>query len=221
MQQHLEHEQQQWLHERRLPGHGPERRGLDLAQPLYQLWSQSFLHKEPDAQINYQPIGSGGGIEQFTAETVDFGATDVPLQSDEIGNLPNQNYIEFPTALGAVVFAYNVQGVDTPLKLDGKTISDIFLGNVTKWNDAKITSQNPGVNLPDESTQVVHRSDESGTTAVSTGGSRPRVPSGHPRSARTKPCNGRSARARAATTALRRASRRPTVARGTSPTTSR
>ena len=94
--------------------------GSTFAQPLYQLWSQSFLQKEPDAQINYQPIGSGGGIEQFTAETVDFGATDVPLQSDEIGNLPNQNYIEFPTALGAVVFAYNVQGVDTPLKLDGE-----------------------------------------------------------------------------------------------------
>src|SRR6185312_14286636 len=66
--------------------------GSTFAQPLYQLWSQSFLQKEPDAQINYQPIGSGGGIEQFTAETVDFGATDVPLQSDEIGNLPNQNY---------------------------------------------------------------------------------------------------------------------------------
>jgi len=144
--------------------------GSTFAQPLYQLWSQSFLQKEPDAQINYQPIGSGGGIEQFTAETVDFGATDVPLQSDEIGNLPpNQNYIEFPTALGAVVFAYNVQGVDTPLKLDGTTISDIFLGNITKWNDAEITSQNPGVNLPDESIQVVHRSDESGTTAVWTG----------------------------------------------------
>jgi len=143
--------------------------GSTFAQPLYQLWSQSFLQKEPGAQINYQAIGSGGGIEQFTAQTVDFGATDVPLQSDEISNLPNQNYIEFPTALGAVVFAYNVQGVDSGLKLDGKTISDIFLGNVTKWNDAEITSQNPGVNLPDVSIQVVHRSDESGTTAVWTG----------------------------------------------------
>jgi phosphate transport system substrate-binding protein len=119
------------------------------------LWSQSFLQKEPDAQINYQPIGSGGGIEQFTAQTVDFGATDVPLQSDEIGNLPNQNYIEFPTALGAVVFAYNLQGVDSGLKLDGKTISDIFLGNITKWNDPEITGQNPGVNLPDEPIQTV------------------------------------------------------------------
>ena len=143
--------------------------GSTFAQPLYQLWSQSFLQKEPDAQINYQAIGSGGGIEQFTAQTVDFGATDVPLQSDEIGNLPNQNYIEFPTALGAVVFAYNLQGVDSALKLDGKTISDIFLGNITKWNDPEITGQNPGVNLPDEPIQTVHRSDESGTTAVWTG----------------------------------------------------
>jgi phosphate transport system substrate-binding protein len=100
---------------------------------------------------------------------VDFGATDVPLQSDEISSLPNQNYIEFPTALGAVVFAYNVQGVDSGLKLDGKTISDIFLGNITKWNDPEITGQNPGVNLPDEPIQTVHRSDESGTTAVWTG----------------------------------------------------
>jgi phosphate transport system substrate-binding protein len=143
--------------------------GSTFAQPLYQLWSQSFLQKEPQAQINYQAIGSGGGIEQFTSETVDFGATDVPLQSDEISNLPNQNYIEFPTALGAVVFAYNLQGVDSGLKLDGKTIADIFLGTITTWNDPAIASQNPGVNLPDEPIQVVHRSDESGTTAVWTG----------------------------------------------------
>jgi phosphate transport system substrate-binding protein len=143
--------------------------GSTFAQPLYQLWSQSFLQKEPGAQINYQAIGSGGGIEQFTSQTVDFGATDVPLQSDEISNLPSQNYIEFPTALGAVVFAYNVQGVDSGLKLDGKTVADIFLGNITKWNDQAIASQNPGVTLPDESIQTVHRSDESGTTAVWTG----------------------------------------------------
>jgi len=140
--------------------------GSTFAQPLYQLWSQSFLQKEPQAQINYQAIGSGGGVEQFTAQTVDFGATDVPLQSDEISNLPNTNYIEFPTALGAVVFAYNVSGVDSGLKLDGKTTADIFLGNITKWNDPAIASQNPGVNLPDEPIQVVHRSDESGTTSV-------------------------------------------------------
>jgi phosphate transport system substrate-binding protein len=140
--------------------------GSTFAAPLYQLWSQSFLQKEPDAQINYQAIGSGGGIEQFTSQTVDFGASDVPLQSDEITNLPSSNYIQFPTALGAVVFAYNLQGVDSGLKLDGKTTADIFLGNITKWNDPAITSQNPGVNLPDEPIQVVHRSDESGTTSV-------------------------------------------------------
>jgi phosphate transport system substrate-binding protein len=141
--------------------------GSTFAAPLYQLWSQSFLQKEPDAQINYQAIGSGGGIEQFTAQTVDFGATDVPLQSDEIGNLPpNQSYIEFPTALGAVVFAYHLQGVDSGLKLEGSTIADIFLGTITTWNDPAISSQNPGVDLPNEPIQVVHRSDESGTTSV-------------------------------------------------------
>jgi phosphate transport system substrate-binding protein len=140
--------------------------GSTFAQPLYQLWSQSFLQKEPDAQINYQAIGSGGGIEQFTSGTVDFGATDVPLQSDEISNLPSKNYIEFPTALGAVVFAYNVQGVDSGLQLDGKTVADIFLGAITKWNDPAIANQNPDVTLPDEPIQVVHRSDESGTTSV-------------------------------------------------------
>jgi phosphate transport system substrate-binding protein len=140
--------------------------GSTFAAPLYQLWSQSFLQKEPDAQINYQAIGSGGGIEQFTANTVDFGASDVPLQSDEIANLPSKDYIQFPTALGAVVFAYNVTGVDSGLRLDGKTTADIFLGNITSWNDPEIASQNPGVNLPDEPIQVVHRSDESGTTSV-------------------------------------------------------
>ncbi len=143
--------------------------GSTFAQPMYQLWSQSFLQKEPDAKLNYQGIGSGGGIEQFTQKTVDFGATDVPLQSDEMAALPTQNYIQFPTCLGAVVFAYNVSGVDTGLKLDGPTIADIFLGKITKWNDPAIKSQNSGVQLPDEAIKVFHRADESGTTAVWTG----------------------------------------------------
>ncbi len=140
--------------------------GSTFAAPMYQLWSQSFLVTEPDAKINYQAIGSGGGIEQFTAKTVDFGATDVPLQSDEISALPTQNYIQFPTCLGAVVFAYNVKGLPSGLKLDGPTIANIFLGKITKWNDPAIAGQNPGVKLPDESIKVFHRADESGTTAV-------------------------------------------------------
>jgi phosphate transport system substrate-binding protein len=140
--------------------------GSTFAAPLYQLWSQSFLQQEPGAQINYQSIGSGGGIEQFTKQTVDFGATDVPLQDDEIAALQGMGYVEFPTSLGAVVFAYNVQGVPSGLKLDGATIADMFLGTITSWNDPAITGQNPDMQLPDEPIQIVHRSDESGTTAV-------------------------------------------------------
>jgi phosphate transport system substrate-binding protein len=140
--------------------------GSTFAAPIYQLWTQSFLQQQPGAQINYQPIGSGGGIEQFTAKTVDFGATDVPLQTDEAAALPSQNYIQFPTCLGAVVLAYHVQGLKSGLKMDGTTIANIFLGKITSWNDEAITAQNPGVNLPNEPIQVFHRSDESGTTAV-------------------------------------------------------
>ena len=143
--------------------------GSTFAQPMYQTWSQSFLKLEPDTKINYQAIGSGGGVTQFTSKTVDFGATDVPLQSDEISALPSKDYIEFPTCLGAVVFAYNLPTVTSPLKLDGPTIADIFLGKITKWNDPAIAKQNPGVSLPALSIQVAHRADESGTTAVWTG----------------------------------------------------
>jgi len=140
--------------------------GSTFAAPMYQLWAQSFLQQETGAQINYQAIGSGGGIEQFTAETVDFGATDVPLQADEAAALPSQNYVQFPTALGAVVFAYNVADVPSGLKLDGTTIANMFLGSITKWNDPAIASQNPDVQLPDEAIKIFHRADESGTTAV-------------------------------------------------------
>jgi phosphate transport system substrate-binding protein len=143
--------------------------GSTFAQPMYQTWGQGFLSVQPNTKLNYQGIGSGGGIEQFTAKTVDFGATDVPLQDDEIAALPSKNYIEFPTCLGAVVFAYNLPDVTTPLKLDGSTIADIFLGKITKWNDPAIAGQNSGVTLPDTDITVVHRADESGTTAVWTG----------------------------------------------------
>jgi phosphate transport system substrate-binding protein len=143
--------------------------GSTFAQPMYQTWGQSFLSVQPNTKLNYQGIGSGGGIEQFTAKTVDFGATDVPLQDDEISALPSPNYIEFPTCLGAAVLAYNLPSVTTPLKLDGTTIADIFLGKITKWNDQAIASQNSGVSLPDTDIKVVHRADESGTTAVWTG----------------------------------------------------
>jgi len=143
--------------------------GSTFAQPMYQTWSQSFLAVEPSTKLNYQGIGSGGGIQQFTAKTVDFGATDVPLQDADIAALPSKDYVEFPTCLGAVVFAYNLPGVTADLKLDGTTIADIFLGKITKWNDPAIAQQNAGVTLPDLGIQIAHRADESGTTAVWTG----------------------------------------------------
>jgi phosphate transport system substrate-binding protein len=141
--------------------------GATFPDPIYQVWFQSFRDVEPGAQINYQAIGSGGGIEQFTAQTVDFGASDAPLQQDEIDALPT-DYIELPTVLGGVAIAYNVSGVDTGLKLDGATAGDIFLGKITTWNDPAIADLNPDVDLPDTPISVVHRSDESGTTFVFT-----------------------------------------------------
>jgi phosphate transport system substrate-binding protein len=141
--------------------------GATFPDPIYEQWFQQFRDVEPQAKINYQAIGSGGGIEQFTAQTVDFGASDAPLQQDEIDALPS-DYLEIPTVLGGVVIAYNVSGVDTGLQLDGATAADIFLGKVTSWNDPEIEALNPDVNLPSTPISVVHRSDESGTTFVFT-----------------------------------------------------
>jgi phosphate transport system substrate-binding protein len=141
--------------------------GATFPDPIYEQWFQDFQPVEAGAKINYQAIGSGGGIEQFTAQTVDFGASDAPLQADEIKALPT-DYIELPTVLGGVVIAYNVSGLDAGLKLDGDTAAKIFLGDITTWNDQAIAALNPGVSLPSTPISVVHRSDESGTTFVFT-----------------------------------------------------
>lgn len=141
--------------------------GATFPDPVYEQWFHDFTSVEPGAKINYQAIGSGGGVEQFTAKTVDFGASDAPLQTSEIAALPGKA-VEIPTVLGGVAVAYNVSGLTTGLKLDGATVAGIFLGKITKWNDPAIARQNPGVKLPDESIAVVHRSDESGTTFVFT-----------------------------------------------------
>ena len=141
--------------------------GATFPDPIYEQWFDEFKQVMPGAKINYQAIGSGGGVEQFTAKTVDFGASDAPLQADEISALPGP-YIEVPTVLGGVVVAYNVSGVKTGLKLDGATTAKIFQGEITKWNDPAITSLNPSVTLPGTPISVVHRSDESGTTFVFT-----------------------------------------------------
>ena len=141
--------------------------GATFPDPIYEQWFQDYQQVEPGAKINYQAIGSGGGIEQFTAQTVDFGASDAPLQADEIKALPSA-YIELPTVLGGVVIAYNVEGLDSGLKLDGETAAKIFLGDITTWNDPAIAALNPDVSLPSTPISVVHRSDESGTTFVYT-----------------------------------------------------
>ncbi len=141
--------------------------GATFPDPIYEQWFQDFQTVESNAKINYQAIGSGGGVTQFSARTVDFGASDAPLQSDETSALPG-GAVEIPTVLGGVVVTYKVSGLETGLKLDGRTVADMFLGKVNKWNDQEIASQNPGVKLPDEQIAVVHRSDESGTTFVFT-----------------------------------------------------
>ena len=141
--------------------------GATFPDPIYEKWFRDFEQVESGAKINYQAIGSGGGVTQFTAETVDFGASDAPLKPEEESALPAAA-LEIPTVLGGVVIAYNVQGLDTGLKLDGPTAADIFLGKVKTWNDPEIAQQNSGVTLPSTPIAVAHRSDESGTTKVFT-----------------------------------------------------
>jgi phosphate transport system substrate-binding protein len=141
--------------------------GSTFAQPMYAQWANSFHKVESGAKVNYQAIGSGGGVQQFTAKTVDFGATDVPLQSDEISAVKG-NWVEFPTCLGGVAIIYNVQGVQTGLKLDGATIAKIYSRKITAWNDPAITGQNPGISLPSTPIVPISRAEDSGTTAVFT-----------------------------------------------------
>jgi phosphate transport system substrate-binding protein len=141
--------------------------GATFPAPVYGAWAQSFNKVESGAQINYQAIGSGGGVSQFTAKTVDFGATDVPLKAAEAAKITG-SYIEFPTCLGAVVVSYNLPEVKEALKFDGATVADIFLGKIKTWNDPAIAKLNPGVTLPSTPIQVVHRADGSGTTKIFT-----------------------------------------------------
>ncbi len=145
--------------------------GATFPEPLYVEWIGEFQIANPDAKINYQGIGSGGGIEQFTKLTVDFGASDAPMKDEEITaaeQAGGAKVMHIPTVFGAVVLAYNLDGVDE-LKLDPDALVAIFLGDITKWNDAKIAALNPDANLPDKDIQVVHRSDSSGTTNIFTG----------------------------------------------------
>jgi phosphate transport system substrate-binding protein len=139
--------------------------GATFPYPIYSKWFNDYHQQHPDVQINYQSIGSGGGIQQLKSGTVDFGASDMPLNDQLLGQF-SFKVLQFPTVLGAIVPTYNIPGVTATLKFTPKVLADIYLGKVTKWNDSEITSTNPGVNLPGNDIVVVHRSDGSGTTFV-------------------------------------------------------
>src|SRR5437867_1812630 len=139
--------------------------GATFPFPLIDTWRVEYQKVHPEANINYQSIGSGGGIKQFTAKTVDFGATDAPLSKNESHKVPGAVHI--PETIGSVVAAYNIPSIpEKGLKLTGEVLADIFLGKITKWNDPKIASLNPDKTLPGDNIVTVHRSDGSGTTFV-------------------------------------------------------
>ena len=140
--------------------------GATFPYPIYSKWFDAYTQVDPSVRFNYQSIGSGGGQKQIIARTVDFGASDGPMSNENLAKAPGK-ILHIPTVAGAVVITYNLP--DNPqLKLDGPTLVEIFLGNITKWNDPKIAALNPGVNLPDLPMVVVHRSDGSGTSYIFT-----------------------------------------------------
>ncbi len=143
--------------------------GATFPYPLYSKAFSEYTKVNPSVQINYQSIGSGGGIQQLTQKTVDFGASDAPMTEEQLQAVGGpEAVIHVPATLGAVAITYNLPGVQEALKLDGATVGDIFLGTITNWNDAKIAALNEGVTLPDTPIAVVHRSDGSGTTNIFT-----------------------------------------------------
>ena len=141
--------------------------GATFPYPIYSKWFSAYAAKT-GVKINYQPIGSGGGIRQLSEQTVDFGATDAPMSDAELAKAKGGAIMHIPTVLGAVVVTYNVPELKRPLRLDGTTLADVFLGKITSWNDARIAALNPGTKLPASDILVVHRSDGSGTSYVFT-----------------------------------------------------
>jgi phosphate transport system substrate-binding protein len=139
--------------------------GATFPNPMYSKWFSEYHKIHPDVQVNYQPIGSGGGIRQVTAGTVDFGASDMPMTDKQLQEAKTK-ILNIPTVLGAVVPAYNIPGVSGEVKFTPEALAGIFLGKISKWNDKAITSPNPEVNFPDKEIIVVHRSDGSGTTFI-------------------------------------------------------
>jgi phosphate transport system substrate-binding protein len=157
------------------PGAGPSKpaepvslngAGATFPYPLYSKWIAEYGKMNSNVRINYQSIGSGGGIRQMIAGTVDFGATDAPMSEEEAKSAPKK-IVHVPTILGAVVLAYNLEGV-TDLKISPEVLAGIYLGKIKKWNDPKIVADNPDVKLPAKDMNAVFRSDGSGTTAVFT-----------------------------------------------------
>ena len=141
--------------------------GATFPNPLYQKWVSEFGKLHPNIRIDYQSIGSGGGIKQIQAQTVDFGASDAPMTDADLKAAPGE-LLHIPTVLGAVVLTYNLQGVSRPLRFSSDVIADIFLGKITKWNDKRIKADNADVNLPATDITVVHRAESSGTSFVFT-----------------------------------------------------
>jgi phosphate transport system substrate-binding protein len=141
--------------------------GASFPNSLYQKWLSEYGNRHPNVRIDYQSIGSGGGIKQLKEQTVDFGASDAPMSDADLKSAPGE-ILHIPTVLGAVVITYNLEGVKQPLRFSPEVLADIFLGKIKKWNDPKIAADNSGVTLPANDITVVHRSDSSGTSAVFT-----------------------------------------------------
>jgi phosphate transport system substrate-binding protein len=139
--------------------------GATFPNPIYSKWFSEYHKLHSDVQVNYQSIGSGAGIRQVTAGTVDFGASDMPMTDKQLAEVKTK-ILNIPTVLGADVPAYNIPGVTGEVKFTPEALAGIFLGKISKWNDKAITSANPGVNFPDKDIVVVHRSDGSGTTFI-------------------------------------------------------
>src|SRR5688500_4197993 len=139
--------------------------GATFPYPIYSKWFSDYAAKT-GVRINYQSIGSGGGIRQLSEGTVDFAASDSPMSDAEAGKAKGGPILHIPTVMGAVVITYNLPEVTAPLRLNGEAIADIFLGKLTKWNDARIAALDPGLTLPHRDILVVHRSDGSGTTFI-------------------------------------------------------
>src|SRR5215217_3814709 len=141
--------------------------GASFPDPLYQKWLSEYGKIHSNLKMDYQSIGSGGGITQIKEQTVDFGASDAPMSDADLKSAPGE-IVHIPTVLGAVVITYNLEGMKQPLRFSPEVIADIFLGKIKKWNDPKIAADNAGVTLPANDITVVHRSDGSGTSAVFT-----------------------------------------------------